>query len=231
MEAKVLRAALSAAIRVTVSTSLLGCGGVTSGGQGEAPADSDPPAKNSQGQGVETPEPGYGGGYASGSMGYSPSRAGSGFSAAGAPGVAGNGAGGLATGGGGAALGGAPAGGEPGAGVMPEPLEPCAVALACLGDLQALKSDTWPQLPTTPRATECCQLVIDHIVPFEAPLQCGDEVVGAGEELRWPCCEVLQSPPGTACTPWGPPVPPELDLEQLLAVGSGLRRNLRGAAA
>ncbi len=220
MEAKVLRAALSAAIRVTVSTSLLGCGGVTTGGQGEAPAGSDPPAKNRQGQGV--PTPGYGSGYStgsgygSGSGGYPTSTAGSGSSTAGTLSVAGSGSGGLATGEGGAALAGAPAGGEPGSAGMPNPPGPCEVAQACLSDLQGLLSDTFPQLPTTPRTTECCQLVISQIAPWGAPLQCGEATLMAGEELQWPCCEVLQSPMDTACTPWGPPVPPELDLEQLL---------------
>jgi hypothetical protein len=203
MEAKVLRAALSAAIRVTVSTSLLGCGGVTSGGQSEAPAGSDPPATDSQGQGVTAPAPSYDG-YGAG--GYPTSTAGSGNNTAGTPSAAGSGSGGLASGEGGAA----------GAGGMPTPPDPCEAAQSCVSDLQALRSDTWPQLPTTPRTTECCQLVIGTRAPWGAPLQCGEETFNGHDELLWPCCEVLQSPQDTACTPWGPPVPPELDLEQLL---------------
>ena len=111
---------------------------------------------------------------------------------------------------------GAPAGGEPGAGGVPSPADPCEATQACVNDLQALRSDTLPQLPTTPRTTECCELIINHIVPWGAPLLCEAEVFDAGDDVKWPCCEVLQSPQDTACTPWGPPVPPELDLERLL---------------
>jgi hypothetical protein len=214
MEAKVLRAALSAAIRVTVSTSLIGCGGVTTGGQGDAPEGTAPPAKNSQGQEVTAPDPSYGNGYGSG--GYPTSGAGSGPGTA-ATNTASTGSGGLATGEGGAVAAGAPSAGQATAGGAQGSLHPCEQAQACLNDLQALRTDFWPELPTTVRTTACCQLIIDHIVPWGSPPQCGDEALNVGEELRWPCCEVLQSPQGTACTPWGPPVPPELDLEQLLA--------------
>jgi hypothetical protein len=35
---------------------------------------------------------------------------------------------------------------------------------------------------------------------------------GAGSKLRWECCSALASDPSGACTPWGPPCPPEMPL-------------------
>jgi hypothetical protein len=214
MEARVLRAALSAAIRVTVSTSLIGCGGVTTGGQGDAPpSESKTPVKS----------------------GHPTGTGGSGSNTAGAMSAATSGSGGLELGEGGSMLAGTPAGGVPGtsgmpnaggmsnaggvpgAGGVPNATDACEAAYSCVSDLQALQSDTSPQLPTTERTTECCQLIIGSKSPWGTPLLCGETTFNGHAELLWPCCAVLQSPQDTACTPWGPPVPPELDLEQLLS--------------
>lgn len=201
MEAKVLRAALSAAIRVTVSSALVGCGGATIA---DPPAAGHPEPSTS-----EQPEP-----QVSATAGAAPSHphnsAGTHPSAtAGAP----------ASGG----IGGTPPaeGGAP-AVVVEAPKSFCETPgmLACEPIFDALVSDPplWSD-PLEPDALACCQTLVgalDASDPLGIDMDCRAELDGRLNAVRFPCCPALDFQ-GQACTPWGPPVPPELDLEQLLA--------------
>jgi hypothetical protein len=188
MDANVLRAAVSAAIRVTVSTTLIGCGanvtsetitpnsGGTAAGVGGTPVaqvpESTPSSMASTGGGVAV------------SGGAAPEL------------------GGAASGDGGAAI-----GGEASAGA---PSEVCgAVAQACLTVLQSVA----PGAALDEAQLACCPTVLQEI----------RDLTTARAECRWmiqsaflsspahrQCCEAQDAWNESACTPWGPPVPPEL---------------------
>ncbi|MCX5745531.1 MAG: hypothetical protein NT062_23895, partial [Proteobacteria bacterium] len=54
-----------------------------------------------------------------------------------------------------------------------------------------------PSARTSPRTHECCKEELDHD--------------GAQAKHRWACCTVFaQNEQPFACTPWGPPCPPEM---------------------
>jgi len=183
MEAHVLRAALSAAIRVTVSTTLLGCGGATSTDEpSPAPA---VPGKTQQ----EIQDPtAASGGAATGSAGASE------------------------------ALGGAPGQGGA-AGAAPLSCEAELLGPACLPVLDDLAQHQPEQVAAT--QLRCCKTLVDTIDALnlsqpEAWPECGADLDTRFEGVRSTCCQNLQWQ-GLACTPWGPPVPPELGLQQLLS--------------
>lgn len=181
MEAKVLRAALSAAIRVTVSSSLLGCGGATTfDPQGPGPGSTaEPPQSN-------------GGGGA-----------------------------GIGASGGGGALG--DAGGMPGAAGTPVASGsfcdgPAMQACEPIYDELAASTDPWSE-QLDAAALGCCKVLVDaldRVSPPEIDAQCFAELDSRLNLLRGSCCRTLEFQ-GNACAPWGPPVPPELELELLLS--------------
>ena len=219
MEAKTLRAALTAALRVTVSTSLIGCGAHTStdGAGGQTPRDTSEPAAPRPDDEHEPDRAEPQGGRASAEGGY-PSVGASSSSATG-----------------GSALG-SPTGGsvsddnsmtasaagesnQGGAGA--QPATPCEAVAACLGTLEGMTFESGAPLPSA--AAECCQLVIESLsVPPEAAV-CDPETERAldsrfmGSPVRSACCADPETWQHLACTPWGPPVPPELPLEALAA--------------
>ncbi len=75
------------------------------------------------------------------------------------------------------------------------------VVLATLGD-----SGAW-QLPDAaaadPQVLACCSAIIRHVDENPADYTKAQATLG-------PCCTAAHYPNGVACTPWGPPVPPEM---------------------
>jgi hypothetical protein len=183
MEAKVLRAALSAAIRVTVSSSLLGCGGATTfDPQGPGPGSSEEPPQSNGGGGVEMVARGGGGGLGN---------------AGGTPGAAGT---------------------------------PIASGSFCDGSAMRACEPIYDELAASPNswseqldavALGCCKVLVDavEVSPPEIDVQCRAELGSRLNLLRDSCCPAVEFQ-GNACAPWGPPVPPELDLERLLSGGA-----------
>ena len=216
MDAKVLRAAVAAALRVTVSTTLIGCGGnvTTDAARSAAPAVQGTPANTGDAQandaGAATSPP------------YPTSSASAAGSAAATPtataGMPNGGAETDSVASGGAAMGGltslsGAAGGEAFAGA---PGLSCdAAAEACLTTLEQTL-----QQPVTAATTACCDTVIatlDQLRPADAV--CYDSIntrfLRGG--ARTGCCADPSTWVHQACAPWGPPVPPELTQDALLA--------------
>jgi hypothetical protein len=201
MDAKVLRAAVSAAIRVTVSTTLIGCGGNVSTDAGRAtssPAVKDTPTSTGEAAAKPTeptgspspyPEPTPTGG--SGPATETPTA---GMTAT----SAGSEAGGMAS------IAGA-GGDDASAGA---PADVCgAAAHACLTQLEQTTME-----PPSAATKACCDVVIATLEQPELDAICFDSVntrfLSGG--ARHECCADQSTWVHRACTPWGPPVPPEL---------------------
>lgn len=215
MDAKVLRAAVSAAIRVTVSTGLISCGGATAGtspgpySEGDPGGTSSGTPTNNDARKVAPANP-----YATAgkpTTGSTPTNTGSGGSkpaAGGAPTDPPPETGGMALGGE-PATGGSPAGGSTSTSICGEPVE------ACMKTIEGLAWDAKP----SEAEQACCSLVIDAIGQ-QFGEACGSDLFGRFQSAtgRGACCspDTWNNP---ACTPWGPPVPPELPLDALLAWG------------
>lgn len=209
MDAKVLRAAVSAALRVTVSTTLIGCGGNVSTDPGHAtssPAIKDTPSGTAQPSTAETeqttsPTP------TSNAGGSEP---GSKAPNAGMASNAGSETGGVAS------VAGA-GGDEASAGA---PADVCgAAAHACLTQLEQT-----PQQPPTDATKACCDVVIASLDQLRQELQPEEAECYNGVESRFmmppvrnQCCHDPSTWVHVACTPWGPPVPPELSADALRA--------------
>ena len=75
---------------------------------------------------------------------------------------------------------------------------------------QAMSDASWPRLgdaaASDPGVVMCCNAVILHVEEKPA------DYAKASHEIQ-PCCQLLHSPIGVACTPWGPPVPPAMPEE------------------
>ena len=200
MDAKILKAAVSAAIRVTVSTTLIGCGGqmaTDAGGAGAAsaggPMGSNGQSKATQSSGdpanVDYPstEPAHGG-----KPGMPQTTAGAATS--------GGAAGGMAS---------TAEAGSAGEATSGEPLDSCAcqALLASVQEGDALSSD----------AQACCQTMFaDWLKPTATDAQCSSKLEWFASAAHTQCCNVLKAWQEPACSPWGPPVPPELPFEALL---------------
>jgi hypothetical protein len=219
MDAKILKAAISAAIRVTVSTTVIGCGGsVTTdagGASGPSAAGSSTHAttggnastKSTDDQAaypypVAQPESGGTGNDAPTATGGSP---------------VGNQTGGMTNAMGGLASAGTATGGEAGEpAVGGAASEVCGGAIdACLTSLEKLQFGD----SLTAANLHCCKTALDGLMELQA----------AAAECYWPldsrflsmpahqqCCVELDAWQQSACTPWGPPVPPELALDTLI---------------
>jgi hypothetical protein len=202
MDAKVLRAAVSAAIRVTFSTTLIGCGGSVATDEdrpSSSPAVKDPsPASTGQPAVTDTeparPPVSSGGSAAATEMPIA------GMASHGSSDV-----GGMTTTAG--------AGGEEAS--AGAPAEVCrAAAQACLTQLE----QTTPEPPNAGDKA-CCDTVIATLeelwqaMPRDACFESIDaRFQGA---VRTECCADKSTWVYRACTPWGPPVPPELSHEAL----------------
>jgi hypothetical protein len=207
MDAKVLKAAVSAAIRVTVSTTLIGCGGGVSTGEGRsspAPTVKDAPtdtpervASGTAGAGGRThsapPEPTAG----SGGRATLPLE-----SSAGNTGTAGGASvetGGMASGAG--------AGGEPGS--AGAPADVCGnAASACVAKLGEQPFEETPSDATI----ACCETILARLDELRAEpgAACFDHLDQdfMQSPARRQCCKDQSTWQNPACTPWGPPVPP-----------------------
>jgi hypothetical protein len=217
MDAKILRAAVSAAIRVTVSTTMIGCGGVVStdesGRAGATPVtgsstsnDETASTKSSGGQGGE---PYHRPGGISSTAGTTPSESGTGGSSS----VGGSDVGGMAS-----TTGAGQAGEVAGAGAPPER---CGSELeGCLAVIDGVMfGETMP----SESAKACCQTVLAGLSKLEQDrAECFSDVNlrlmnSPGRHL---CCSDPATWQQPACTPWGPPAPPELSLDVLLSWGA-----------
>lgn len=217
MDAKVLRAAVSAAIRVTVSTTLIGCGGnvTTDAGGARTPDKNDAqssgePTSSAKDAGQQTSTP-----YPTGGAGSNEAVAGSAMAAGGIAGGGTASTGGVNVGGLASAAGAndVSSAGEASAGA---PTQSCAPAAeTCLTTLE----QTTPT-PTPSAATKaCCETVLQAIeLPPRLSNQCFDSVNTRFMQgtVRSQCCSDPSTWQQQACTPWGPAVPPELSLEALL---------------
>jgi hypothetical protein len=86
----------------------------------------------------------------------------------------------------------------------------------CIGFLGGYVPDgsDWPEFDAVaaadPSVKGCCNAMIQDVA----------KVAQQGSALAWnelnACCGVLGNPNGPACTPWGPPVPPEMPIDRAL---------------
>ncbi len=196
MDAKILKAAVSAAIRVTVSTTLIGCGGQMSTDAGAAGAPGAAGHVGSNGQSAKGSDTPANVDYPYGE----PASSGNAATGGGAP------VGGMASQGGTASTAEAGSAGEASAG---EPLDSCAckALLASVKEGDVLSSE----------AKLCCQAMFaDWLKPPTTNDQCSSQLDWFSSAAHGQCCTVLDAWQQSACTPWGPPVPPELPFEALL---------------
>lgn len=209
MDAKVLRAAVAAAIRVTVSTTLIGCGGTVStdpGRTSSSPAVKDTP----MGEVEDTPK---GTGGQNGSVAPTPTASAGGRASTPDEPSAGTASGGVIEVGGMASAAGA--GGEPAS--AGAPADVCGnAAFACVTTLE----ETPPEDPLSDASKACCDTILARldVVRLDPGAACFDDLdhVFMGSPARSKCCHDPSTWQNPACTPWGPPVPPELSREALL---------------
>ncbi|HVY31713.1 MAG TPA: hypothetical protein VHB79_34495 [Polyangiaceae bacterium] len=189
MDAKVLRAAVSAAIRVTVSTALIGCGGTVTSGEGKSLREGAEAASRTSGS---TTAP---------SNGEQPSG---GHTSSGGSAVL---AGGIASLGGSAEEGGSE-GGESNA--VTASLDTCDALNTCLTHIEA----SMPAAPLHDADEACCRAMIDDLKAHQVAVAdaCWADLNGRlmSSPARALCCNSPETWQVSACTPWGPPVPPEL---------------------
>ena len=202
MDAKILRAAVSAAIKVTITTTLVGCGGVvtsSSGSPGAEPTKGEPASGGKPGTEASKSEPASGGKPGAEAT-----------TVAAAPG-------------GSAALGGMATTAEAGNAGAPNGGSPDATCVgaevdACYAFLAEAKPQTKFGEPLPAPYQACCSTVLSSLVNGELSYVClSDNSAHFDQSARAVCC----SDPASwsvypACAPWGPPVPPELSLEALL---------------
>lgn len=225
MDANVLRAAVSAALRVTVSTTLIGCGGsVMSDADGSGSA-----SKGTAGRGGSTDAAQSAGGQRAAPTPVlvgPPASAGQTSSATAGSATVGSATAGVATGGTGGTPTATEVGGVPnaaGAGQAGEPASAGAPAAICGEAVDACLTLLEPEAsgPTLSDAGKaCCDTVIVGLDELRlGSAECfGDlnrRFMSSG--VRGLCCADQATWSHLACTPWGPPVPPELSAEALRA--------------
>jgi hypothetical protein len=106
------------------------------------------------------------------------------------------------------------------AGIDPATFDCCVASLEALVPADAGDIFEFPDAASPdPQLAACCAVVVvrldrDYTVAengdpdaAEATLQ-QDQTTAA--PVRWACCNVANHPDGPTCTPWGPPVPPEM---------------------
>ena len=86
----------------------------------------------------------------------------------------------------------------------------------CEAEVETVFSQSMPE-PTDVTA-ECCQMIAENL---------DEQTDTAGNwngnaSMTWPyrevCCELLEWQGSMTCTPWGPPMPPEMPIEQAAAL-------------
>lgn len=218
MDAKVLKAAVSAAIRVTVSTTLIGCGGSVSTDGGDR-ASSSPAVKDAPTETNESVASGTGG--QTGSTPPKPTASGGSHATgpvAGNAGNAGTTSGEVVEVGGMANAAGAPPGAAGESSSAGAPADVCGnAAAACV---TKLGEQTFEEMPSD--ATKaCCETILARLdeLRLDPGAACFDHLDQdfMASPARRQCCKDQSTWQNPACTPWGPPVPPELSREALLA--------------
>lgn len=213
MDAKVLKAAVSAAIRVTVSTTLIGCGGNVStdaGRTSSSPAVKDTPTDTTGS--VASATAGTGGQTQNAPTNPTPSSGGQATrpveTSAGTSGSEVVEVGGMAN------AAGAAAGGEPASAGAPGDVCGSAAA-ACVATLGAQPFEVTPSDATQ----ACCETILARLdeLRLEPGAACFDHLDQdfMQSPARRQCCKDASTWENPACTPWGPPVPPELSHEAL----------------
>jgi len=63
----------------------------------------------------------------------------------------------------------------------------------------------------SPAATNCCNAILARIDDEPDGGDLSADYGAAGQLIQW-CCMAVGDPMGPACTPWGPPSPPEMEV-------------------
>jgi hypothetical protein len=80
----------------------------------------------------------------------------------------------------------------------------------CLGEVEAITGDAGfivvdaNEVTSDPSLDNCCKAIIAHV-------DNATEDYSAATYVLPTCCSALAGPIGPACTPWGPPTPPEME--------------------
>jgi len=85
---------------------------------------------------------------------------------------------------------------------------------ASTGDASPWTDPNGPDASTVandPAALNCCDVIVARIDNEPDGGSIGNDYAAAGNALNW-CCIALNYPMGTACTPWGPPTPPSMEV-------------------
>lgn len=86
------------------------------------------------------------------------------------------------------------------------------VFACCLPVVEALTGDAGfvvvdaGEVTGDPSVDNCCKAIIAHVDNDTQDYSAASQVLST-------CCNALGYPVGPACTPWGPPTPPEMDME------------------
>jgi hypothetical protein len=92
----------------------------------------------------------------------------------------------------------------------------CCVATvkSTTGDASPWGDPNGPDASTVqndPAALNCCDVIVARIDNEPDGGSFGGDYTTAGDALNW-CCIALNYPMGGACTPWGPPTPPAMEV-------------------
>lgn len=91
---------------------------------------------------------------------------------------------------------------------------------AATGDASPWDDPNGPDASTVtndPAAENCCNVIVARIDNEPDGGNAGADYSAASDTLSW-CCMALKSPMGSACTPWGPPMPPAMIVEGMMEV-------------
>jgi len=91
----------------------------------------------------------------------------------------------------------------------------------CIAEVKSATGDASPwgdpngpdasTVANNPAALNCCDVIVARIDNEPDGGDLGADYGAAGDALNW-CCIALNYPMGTACTPWGPPTPPSMEM-------------------
>jgi hypothetical protein len=97
----------------------------------------------------------------------------------------------------------------------------------CIAEVKSATGDASPwgdpngpdasPVTNNPAAENCCNVIVARIDNEPDGGSFSEDYNTAGDALNW-CCIALKYPMGTACTPWGPPMPPAMMAEEMLEV-------------
>jgi hypothetical protein len=97
----------------------------------------------------------------------------------------------------------------------------------CIAEVKSATGDASPwgdpngpdasAVANNPAAENCCNVIVARIDNEPDGGNASADYGLAGDTLSW-CCIALNYPMGSACTPWGPPMPPEMVAEEMLEV-------------